>query len=199
MPFGAGFALGLGLITAIGAQNAFVLRQGLTDRHVFAVCLTCALSDVVLIAAGVTGISALAQAHPNAILALRYAGAAFLAFYALASLRRVARGTDGLRPDTANTASLARTLAVALALTWLNPHVYLDTLVLLGTVATSYGDQRSLFGAGAICASFVFFFGLGYGARRLRALFARPVTWRVLDSGIAVLMGVLSVRLISNT
>lgn len=196
MSFFSGFALGLGLIVAIGAQNAFVLRQGLADRHVFAVCLCCALSDVVLIAAGVAGIGALAQAHPGAIALLRYAGAAFLGFYALASLRRVVDGSGGLRPDAARTRSLARTVAVALALTWLNPHVYLDTLVLLGTVAATYGSQRLAFGAGAICASFVFFFALGYGARRLRTLFARPRTWRLVDSAVAVLMATLAVRLV---
>ncbi|KEZ75961.1 lysine exporter protein LysE/YggA [Salinisphaera hydrothermalis C41B8] len=199
MPFGAGFALGLGLIVAIGAQNAFVLRQGLANRHVFAVCLCCALSDVVLITAGVTGIGALTRVHPHWISALRYAGSAFLAAYAIASLGRAIRGSQGLQPDQGNGATLARTLSVTLALTWLNPHVYLDTLVLLGTVAATYGEQRLLFGAGAICASFVFFFSLGYGARYLRGLFARPATWRLVDSGIGVLMATLAVRLLLET
>lgn len=195
MPFFAGFALGLSLIVAIGAQNAFVLRQGLADRHVWAICLCCALSDMILITAGVVGIGVFAQTHPGWITALRYAGALFLAAYALSSLRRALQGSGGLTPDAEGTPSLARTVAIALALTWLNPHVYLDTLVLLGTVAATYGDQRLLFGAGAICASFVFFFALGFGARRLRGLFARPLTWRIIDSGIAALMTVLAVRL----
>lgn len=195
MPFYAGFALGLGLLVAIGAQNAFVLRQGLADRHVLAICLCCALSDMILITGGVVGIGAFAQTHPGWIAALRYAGAVFLAVYALASGRRALQGSSGLAPGAERSTSLTRTLAIALALTWLNPHVYIDTLVLLGTVAATYGDQRLLFGAGAISASFVFFFALGFGARRLRGLFARPLTWRIVDSGIAVLMAVLAVRL----
>ncbi|WP_109992169.1 LysE/ArgO family amino acid transporter [Salinisphaera sp. LB1] len=195
MPFYSGFALGLGLIAAIGAQNAFVLRQGLADRHVLAICLCCALSDLILITAGVAGIGRVAQAHPAWIMTLRYAGAVFLAAYALASARRVALGNSGLTPGRTGDASLARTLAIALALTWLNPHVYIDTLLLLGTVAATYGDQRLRFGAGAICASFVFFFALGFGARRLRGLFARPLTWRIVDGGIALLMAVLAARL----
>ena len=198
MPFYAGFAMGLGLIVAIGAQNAFVLRQGLADRHVLAICLCCALSDMILITAGVVGIGVFAQAHPSWIAGLRYAGALFLAGYALASVRRVVQGNNGLAPGAEHDTSLARTLAIALALTWLNPHVYIDTLVLLGTVAATYGNQRLLFGIGAICASFVFFFALGFGARRLRGLFARPLIWRIVDGGIAVLMAVLAVRLVAG-
>ncbi|HET7314310.1 LysE/ArgO family amino acid transporter [Salinisphaera sp.] len=196
MPFYAGFALGLGLIVAIGAQNAFVLRQGLADRYVLAVCLCCTLSDVVLIGAGVAGVGALARAHSDWIAAFRYAGAAFLVVYAAASLRRALGSGAALAAGAEPAASLSRTLAICLALTWLNPHVYLDTLILLGTVAATYGDERIVFGLGAISASFVFFFTLGFGARRLRGLFARPATWRIVDAAVAVLMAVLAARLI---
>lgn len=190
----AGFLLGLSLILAIGAQNAFVLRQGLWRRHVFAVCLTCALSDALLIAAGVAGFGALARAVPLFETAMRYGGAGFLLWYGAAAFRAALRGGGAMRA-AGEAAGLSRTLTTCLALTWLNPHVYLDTVVLLGSVSAQYPD-RLAFGGGAVLASFLFFFTLGYGARLLDPLFRRPVAWRVLDALVGVIMWAIAVRLI---
>ena len=192
----SGFALGFSLILAIGAQNAFVLRQGLRREHVFAVCLACALSDALLIAAGVAGFGALAGAAPWIEPAMRFGGAAFLLWYGARSLIGAWRGGEALlaaREDTR--ASLAATLGTVLALTWLNPHVYLDTVVLIGSVSSQYAD-RLAFGIGAVTASFVFFFSLGYGARLLAPLFARPRAWQVLDTGIGLVMWAIAAKLL---
>lgn len=190
-----GFALGFSLILAIGAQNAFVLRQGLRRDHVFAVCLACALSDAILIAAGVAGFGALAQALPWLEPMMRYGGAAFLLWYGALNLLSAWRGGETLQVEDGRGRGVWRTLGVVLALTWLNPHVYLDTVVLLGTVSAQY-DDRLWFALGAICASFVFFFILGYGARLLAPLFARPRAWQVLDLLIALVMWAIAARLL---
>lgn len=190
----SGFLLGLSLIVAIGAQNAFVLRQGLRREHVFWICLTCAASDAVLIAAGVGGFRTTTDALPWLEPALRFSGVAFLAFYGLRSLRAAVAGNAALDPSNAETQSLAAALATCLALTWLNPHVYLDTVVLLGSVSTQYPDRETAFGLGAAAASFLFFFSLGYGARLLRPLFARPAAWRLLDGVIALVMWTIAGR-----
>jgi len=190
----AGFALGFSLILAIGAQNAFVLRQGLRREHVLAVCLACALSDAVLIAAGVAGFGALAGALPWLEPAMRYGGAAFLLVYGGRALRSAWRGGAVLEAG-AGTESLRAALLNCLALTWLNPHVYLDTVVLLGSVSAQY-DDRLGFGAGAVTASFVFFFGLGYGARGLAGLFRRPGAWRLLDAGVGLVMWAIAAKLL---
>jgi L-lysine exporter family protein LysE/ArgO len=165
-----GFALSLSLILAIGAQNAFVLRQGLHRSHVFWVCLTCAVSDAVLITAGGAGFGLLAQKVPWFEPLMRYGGAAFLFCYGVLSLRSAWRGGHSLRATEAPQVGRTATLVTVLGLTWLNPHVYLDTVVLLGSVSAQY-DDRLAFAAGAILASFAFFFALGYGARR--AILAR--------------------------
>jgi len=196
--FAPGFLLGLSLIVAIGAQNAFVLRQGLRGEHVLAVCLACALSDAALIAAGVAGFGAAAKAAPWLLPAMRWGGAAFLILYALRSLRAALRGGEALTPADAARAPLSATLATCLALTWLNPHVYLDTVALLGSISTQYPGREAAFAAGAMTASFVFFFALGYGARLLRPLFARPSAWRALDGGVALVMTALAVKLIRD-
>ncbi len=190
-----GFALSLTLILAIGAQNAFVLRQGLRRLHVFWVCLACALSDAVLIAAGVAGFGALAQAMPWLERAMRFGGAAFLIWYGFINARAAWRGGSVLKAEGNADSSLKRTLLTVLAITWLNPHVYLDTLVLVGSVSAQYPD-RLAFGIGAILASFVFFFALGYGARLLQPLFARPRSWQVLDGCIALIMWAIAVKLL---
>ena len=191
----SGLALGLGLIVAIGAQNAFVLRQGLRLEHVAAVVAVCALSDIALIAAGVLGAGAALTRVPWLIPVVCFAGAAFLFGYGVLAARRALR-PGALLPDAAGArAGLAVTVGTCLALTWLNPHVYLDTVVLLGSVAAAHGDARWSFGLGAVCGSVLWFAGLGYGARLLRPVFARPVAWRVLDGGIAVVMSVLAVSL----
>ena len=194
----AGFGLGLSLILAIGAQNAFVLRQGIRRSHVFAVCLTCALSDALLIAAGVAGFGSLAQAAPWIEPVMRWGGALFLIAYGARALLSAWRGGVVLKVDGGAVEALGPVLATCLALTWLNPHVYLDTVVLLGSVAAQYEDRLS-FALGAMTASFVFFFTLGYGARRLAPLFARPQAWRVLDLGVGLLMWVIAAALIRGT
>ena len=191
-----GFLLGLSLIVAIGAQNAFVLRQGLRREHVFAVCAVCALSDAVLIAAGVAGFGALVKALPWLAPVMRFGGAAFLFVYALRSLWSAWRPHAGLDPARDQPRALSVTLVMCLAFTWLNPHVYLDTVVLLGSVSTRYGDHRIAFALGAMTASCVFFFSLGYGARLLRPLFANPKAWRFLDAGIGLTMAALAAKLV---
>jgi L-lysine exporter family protein LysE/ArgO len=193
-----GLGLGLSLIVAIGAQNAFVLRQGLRLEHVSAVVAVCAVSDAVLILAGVAGNSWLSTRLPDAITAIRLAGAAFLLGYAVLAARRALR-PSAIAVDTGGTRSgpLA-TVAACLALTWLNPHVYLDTVLLLGSVADSHGLRRWWFAVGAAVGSVIWFSALGYGARLLRPLFARPAAWRVLDAVIAVVMAVLGLGLLTT-
>ena len=191
----SGFALGFGLILAIGAQNAFVLRQGLRKEHVLAVCAVCSFSDAVLIAAGVAGFGSAVEALPWLVPVMRWGGAAFLVVYGAQSLRDAWRGGKRLEAGAGVGRALWPTLATALALTWLNPHVYLDTLVLLGSVAAA-SAQPAVFGIGAITASFVFFFSLGFGARALAPLFRRPGAWRVLDLVFALTMWGVAVKLL---
>src|SRR3954471_3742127 len=191
----SGLALGLGLIVAIGAQNAFVLRQGLRLEHVAAVVAVCALSDLALIAAGVLGAGAALSRVPWLIPVVCFAGAAFLLCYGVLAARRALR-PGALLPDAAGARpGLAVALGKCVALTWLNPHVSLDTVVLLGSMASTYGEHRWQFAAGAGLGSAVWFTGLGYGSRLLRPVFARPAAWRVLDGGIAVVMSALAVSL----
>lgn len=191
----SGMVLGFSLIVAIGAQNAFVLRQGLKGEHVFAVALICALSDALLIAAGVAGMGGLVAAWPALGVVLRWGGAAFLAAYAMRSFRAAWRGGGALHPG-AEAQSLSRVLALCLAFTWANPHVWLDTVVLIGSVSTRWPGREVAFAAGAMTASFAFFFGLAYGARFLRPVFARPRAWQVLEAVIGVLMLVLAAGLV---
>ncbi|QAX29163.1 LysE/ArgO family amino acid transporter [Leisingera sp. NJS204] len=192
----AGFALGLSLIAAIGAQNAFVLRQGLRRQHVFWICFTCAGSDAVLITAGVFGFGSLALAVPWFEKAMRLGGAAFLIWYGARALRSAWRGGETL--DTAGEgagAALLPVLATVLALTWLNPHVYLDTVVLLGSISAQYPEPL-VFAAGATIASFTFFFTLGYGASLLAPVFARPRAWQVLDAIVGLTMWAIALKLL---
>jgi L-lysine exporter family protein LysE/ArgO len=189
-----GFVTGLTLIAAIGAQNAFVLRQGIRGEHVAVVAGVCAMADVILIAAGIAGIGALITAHPQALTVARIGGAVFLIGYGLLAARRALRPAT-LTPATDGPAHLVPAVLTCLALTFLNPHVYLDTVVLLGTLANQQGDGRWLFGGGAALASTVWFFGLGFGARRVAGLFAAATTWRILDAVIAVTMIALGVSL----
>jgi L-lysine exporter family protein LysE/ArgO len=193
----AGITMGLGLIVAIGAQNVFVLRQGLRHEHVFAVCLACALSDALLIIIGITSFAKIAVMLPWIDPAMRYGGAAFLAWYGAKSLRSALRSRDALVVESMEVpSSLSRTLLACLAITWLNPHVYLDTVVLLGTVSTQFPGQQLSFGAGATTGSFLFFFALGYGAKRLRPVFAKPSAWRMLEGVIALIMWGIALKLI---
>ncbi len=191
----AGFALGFSLILAIGAQNAFVLRQGLRREHVFWICLTCAVSDALLVAAGVAGFGSLATHVPWFEPVMRYGGAAFLIVYGAMSLRNAWRGGSALVTGNGVSSGLGASLLTVLALTWLNPHVYLDTVVLIGSISAQYAD-RLQFGLGAVSASFVFFFTLGYGARLLAPLFARARAWQVLDVIIALIMWAIAAKLL---
>ena len=196
-PLVAGFLLGLSLILPIGAQNAFVLRIGLRGEHVLAVCLTCALSDAVLILAGVSGFAQISAQVPWAETVLRYGGVAFLLVYGARSFM-AAFGSASLKPSDAAPAGLGQVVLTCLAFTWLNPHVYLDTVVLIGSISTQFDEGKGSFAAGAMTASFVFFFSLGFGARILKPLFARPVTWRILDVAIGLIMWATAARLLLN-
>jgi L-lysine exporter family protein LysE/ArgO len=185
----------MSLILAIGAQNAFVLRQGLRREHVLWVCVTCSITDAVLIGAGVAGFGALADAAPWFEAAMRYGGAAFLMIYGTRAGLSAWRGGGALEAEGGNGLSLRRTLLTLLAITLLNPHVYLDTLVLVGSVSAQYPDKLA-FAGGAILASILFFFLLGYGARLLQPVFARPVSWRILDALVAATMWAIAVALL---
>ncbi|SNS02460.1 L-lysine exporter family protein LysE/ArgO [Geodermatophilus pulveris] len=194
----SGLGLGLSLIVAIGAQNAFVLRQGLRAEHVAAVVAVCLLSDVALIAAGTAGAGALVQRVPALLDVVCLAGAAFLLGYGVLAARRALHPATLVTEAAGQRAGLTVTVTTALALTWLNPHVYLDTVVLLGSLAGTWGEQRWWFAAGAGAGSAVWFAGLGWGARLLRPVFARPAAWRVLDAAIAVVMVTLAAGLVAR-
>jgi L-lysine exporter family protein LysE/ArgO len=185
----AGFVASVGLIVAIGSQNAFVLRQGLLRRHIGLVVTLCALSDIALILCGVAGIGALVREWPALLQALRFGGAAFLAVYGLMAANRAWRGSEILSPASAGDASWRRALLACLAFTFLNPHVYLDTMILLGSLSTRYtGVAQWAFAAGACLASLTWFATLGYGSRLLLPVFRSPRAWRVLDAVMAVFM-----------
>ena len=210
MQFFAGLGVGLSLIVAIGAQNAFVLRQGIRRQHVFAVAFICAVSDALLITLGVLGVGLALHTVPWLIMLVRWLGVAFLLTYAFLALKRAWKGgATGLEatPDvrdsspggvatlTRTTSTLAATVGATLAITWLNPHVYLDTVIFLGSVAQSQGDARWIFAAGCITGSFLWFFALAYGARYLGRWLRGPKAWRVLDVLVAVVMIVIAVVL----
>ncbi|WP_314651455.1 LysE/ArgO family amino acid transporter [uncultured Microbacterium sp.] len=230
----SGLGLGLSLIVAIGAQNVFVLHQGIRREHVLAVVVVCALSDAVLIIAGVAGLGFLIAAAPWLVVVARWAGALFLLGYGLRAARRawrgdasglevddrgaVAPGVGGMPASSAATAPaatsdrgttagvatttrpsrtrLAPVLLTVLALTWLNPHVYLDTVLMLGSIAATHGEQRWLFAGGAVLASILWFTALGFGARYLGRWLHTPRSWRILDAVIAVVMIALAVSLV---
>jgi L-lysine exporter family protein LysE/ArgO len=193
-PLVLGFLASFTLIAAIGAQNAFVLRQGIRREHVLPVVALCTVSDIALISAGIAGVGALISAHPSALNIAKFGGALFLVGYGLLAAKRAWRPSS-LTPSETAPARLADVLVTCAALTFLNPHVYLDTVVLLGALANEHRDERWLFGIGAVTASAVWFFSLGLGARRLAGLFATPLTWRILDGLIAVMMIGLGVSL----
>jgi len=195
-PYLAGLGTGAGLIVAIGAQNAFVLRQGLQRRHVGTVVLVCVLADIGLIALGVAGMGLAVRQHPGLLQVLRFVGAAFLAGYGLLAARRALRGESGLRPADAAAGGRGRTVLACLGFTLLNPHVYLDTVVLLGSLSTHYDGGRWSFAAGAGTASLLWFTALGYGARLLLPVFRSPSAWRAFDVFVAVLMGGLALLLL---
>ena len=190
-----GFLTMASLIVAIGAQNAYVLRTGLSRHHVGMVVTVCALSDAVLVLAGVLGFGALVTAHPGLLTWARWLGAAYLVGFGVTCLWSARR--PRVLEASAAVPSRGGVLATVLALTWLNPHVYLDTVLLVGSLANQHGSPgRWWFAAGAVAASVLWFSGLGYGARLLAPLFARPVTWRVLDVLIALVMFAVAVSLV---
>lgn len=194
-PVMTGFITGLGLIVAIGAQNAWVLRQGVRRERVGLVIAVCALSDLLLIAAGTAGIGTVARLAPWALTVLRWGGVAYLLLFAAQSLRSALRPGSLEQGQGEAAASVKRVLLTTLALTWLNPHVYLDTVLMLGTVTTSFGSLRWLAAAGAGAASVVWFTGLGLGARALSGVLASPRTWRVIDVLVACVMVAVALHL----
>jgi L-lysine exporter family protein LysE/ArgO len=197
-PFLAGLLLGASLIVAIGAQNAFVLRQGLLQAHRFPVALFCALSDALLIAAGVGGLGIAVGQHPRLLALIACIGALVLVWYGIQALRR-AFHPQVLTPDThADAGNVWRVIATCAGFTWLNPHVYLDTVLLIGSLASPWPvpGPRTLFAIGAASASFIWFFTLAYGARLLAPLFRKPIAWRVLDVLIAIVMWTIAIKLL---
>jgi L-lysine exporter family protein LysE/ArgO len=201
MTFLAGLGLGLSLIVAIGAQNVFVLRQGMRREHVALVVTICAVSDALLIVAGVSGVGLAAATFPWLLTAARWAGAAFLVTYGVLAARRAFTEDHGLDSSPAGSESrrggtAARVALTCVALTWLNPHVYLDTVFLVGSVAAAHGEAKWLFAAGAASGSVLWFAALGYGARYLGRWLSGPRAWRFLDAVIAVVMIAIAASLI---
>ena len=192
----AGLATGLSLIVAIGAQNAFVLRQGLARQHVGVVVAVCAVSDLLLILAGVAGIGTIVERAGWLVEVVRWLGVAFLTAYGVRSLLRARRPAETLEAARAGAASRRAAIGSAVALTWLNPHVYLDTVLLLGSIASTHGPEgRWWFAAGACAASLLWFTGLGYGARLAHRRLSSPRAWQVLDALIGLTMLAIAVML----
>ena len=195
MTFITGFSIGFSLILAIGAQNAFVLKQGLIRQNVFLVCLICAASDAILITLGVSGFGEIITEYPIIERLARIAGALFLFTYGVLNLYSAQTKTHALEPTKKIQISKHKTILTCLGFTWLNPHVYLDTVVMLGSISTQF-ENTATFALGAISASFVFFFSLGFGASKLTRYFEKPRTWRVLENLIGILMIFLGITLV---
>ncbi|MBU2992733.1 LysE/ArgO family amino acid transporter [Octadecabacter sp. 1_MG-2023] len=191
-----GFGVAFSLILAIGAQNAFVLKQGLRREYVLPIALVCALSDAILITVGVFGFAALTNVMPSLAPVMLWLGALFLLAYGAFSFWRAWKGGAGLDPASGKGLSLKAAVMFCLAITWLNPHVYLDTVMLIGSVATQFPGFEVGFWAGAVTSSFTFFFGLGYGARLLAPVMAKPLSWRVLEALIGCVMWAIAYGLI---
>lgn len=196
--FFSGFVLSFTLILAIGAQNAFVLRQGIKREHVLLCVIICGVSDTLLIILGVTSFGLLNEQMPWLGPIMRYGGAVFLAVYGAMSFHSALTSTEALNVEGRVRSDWRKVAATLLALTFLNPHVYLDTVILLGSIAAQYGEQRTLFGAGAASGSIIFFVMLGFGARLLAPLFARPKAWRILDALVGATMWLIALGLIVN-
>ncbi|PIT57442.1 LysE/ArgO family amino acid transporter [Snodgrassella alvi] len=193
----SGLGLGFSLIMAIGAQNAFVLKQGLKQQYVFWVCLICSLSDTILIYLGVTGFSKVLKSYPDIIVYSRYFGSAFLFIYGARNFYSALIQKSALKPSQIDKCSLLNVLVVCLALTWLNPHVYLDTVILVGSISVSFKENIYSFAIGVMLASWLFFFSLGYGAKYLSPLFNKNISWKILDFIIGIIMWSIGYRLIS--
>jgi L-lysine exporter family protein LysE/ArgO len=182
-----GFFAGLGLIVAIGAQNAFVIRQGLTRQHVFVVVAICAIADAALIALGIAGLGAIIQGLPWLLEGVRWFGVAYLTWFGIKSVRSAFKN-DAMVISGAQTTSLKKVVVAVLGFTLLNPHVYLDTVILLGSISNQFAEDRWVFGFGAMTASIVWFSSIGFGAKAASRFMSKPIFWRVLDSLIAVVM-----------
>ena len=195
MTFITGFSIGFSLILAIGAQNAFVLKQGLVRQNVFLVCVICAASDAILITLGVSGFGEIITEYPIIERLARIGGALFLFTYGVLNLYSAQTKTHALEPTKKIQTSKRKTVLTCLGFTWLNPHVYLDTVVMLGSISTQF-ENTAAFALGAISASFVFFFSLGFGASKLTRYFEKPRTWRVLENLIGILMIFLGITLV---
>lgn len=195
----SGFTTGAGLIACIGSQNAFVLRQGLLRQHVGAVALVCIISDVLLILAGVSGLGFIVSQYPFVVEVVRYAGALFLAVNAVIAARRSWDGKSILHPATNGTRTVSQMVLISLSYTWLNPHVYLDTVFLLGSLSINYGVVgKWQFAIGAMLASIVWFIAISYGAKMLLPLFRSEKAWRILDAAVALLMGYFCLALLTG-
>lgn len=190
-----GYLVSVSLILAIGAQNAFVLRQGLRREHLGWVVLVCALSDAALIAAGIAGFGVASEAMPWIADAMRWAGVVFLLVYGALRFKAALQGGEALQPAVGGAIPLGRVLATCLMLTWANPHVYLDTVVLMGSISTQYAPHEVVFGAAAALGSFSFFTALGFGARLLAPVFARPAAWVWLEVGVGCTMWAIAAAL----
>lgn len=191
-----GLMVGLSLIIAIGAQNAFVLKQGLKQQYVFWICLVCAVSDALLILLGVLGFAKIIQSYPEFVTWSKYFGAVFLLFYGAQHFYQAFKTTTSLLPSETEVSSLWKMLSICLALTWLNPHVYLDTVVLIGSISAQFGAMKLYFALGAMTGSWLFFFGLGYGARLLLPIFNNAKSWKILDFIIGIVMWTIAISLL---
>lgn len=191
-----GIGIGFSLILAIGAQNAFVLKQGLKRQYVFWVCFTCALSDSILIYLGVTGFSKVIINFPIIVDLAKYFGAVFLFFYGLKNFYSAIKNSSSLNPSEIEKNSFLKIISICLAFTWLNPHVYLDTVILIGSISVQFSNEMYQFAAGAILSSWIFFFSLGYGARVLLPLFKKAIAWKFLDALIGVIMWAIAISLL---
>lgn len=191
-----GFGLSLSLILAVGAQNAFVLKQGLRREFVLPIVVFCTISDAILMGLGVFGFAALTTAMPALAPVMLWFGAAFVFVYGMLSFRRAWQGGDTLDPASSTKGSLRAAMIFCFAITWLNPHVYLDTVLLVGSVASRFADHSVAFWAGTLSGSALFFVALGYGARLLAPMMSKPIAWRVLEVVIGVVMVVIAAGLV---
>ncbi|MCK8615987.1 LysE/ArgO family amino acid transporter [Gordonia sp. C13] len=200
LPAIAGLLTGAGLIVAIGPQNVFVLRQGVARRHTGAIVAVCAISDVVLIVAGVAGLGAIVAAHPQVVTVAKLVGGLYVLVLGLLAAKRCLRSNEAIAANAEEAESAGRWVAVgtALALTWLNPHVYLDTVLTMGAIANGHGNGKWAFAIGACLASILWFTALGGGARRLSHFFASPRAWKILDAVVAVIMIGMAVALFAS-
>ncbi len=192
--FSSGLASGLALIIAIGAQNAFVIRQGLQRQHVLTVVLLCSFSDALLIAAGTAGLGKAVDSAPEVLEIVRWFGVSYLIFFGFKSLRSAFQH-NALTLEQGAIVSRKNTILTVLALTFLNPHVYLDTVIFLGSIANQFPSEKWLFSAGAMTASFIWFFSIGFGSRMAARFMVKVVFWKILDLAIAAIMFILAAYL----